>query len=195
MTLWARARRIWLLPVALCAWTLLLVLVRDDVAKVPQIAARGTFSVKLMNFVPLILCIPTMYCMSRRLIATETTAARAVAVVDRLALLLLGVSAAGLGFTLGEFLDMPTAVAGGRNTVMVLGLALLVNIWYGPFAGGAAATMFVMFSIVTGLAGDQRPYPWAVLLMESTSVVAAVVAAVSFTAGLIAMSYRRQMPG
>jgi hypothetical protein len=184
MTLWVRVRRWWLLPVALVVWIGLLLLVREQVAKLPAITLAGSPQIKLMNFVPLVICVSVAYCLGRRLLDAEVTGVRPVVTADRLMVGATGAAVVVLGYLLGEALDMPSAAAAGRNTVLLLGVTLLVRAWFGAALGAAGATLWLMANVLAGLQTPGHPYPWATLLMHSTQPFAAAVAALAFAAGL-----------
>lgn len=187
MNPWVAVRRPWIVLLGVVLYVLALVVVREGVVHAPSITVLGTAPMKLMNFVPLIVCLALVLCLDRRLGPAELTGVRRVDLADRA--LVVGAVAAllSVGLVLHTQLSMPSATAAARNSMLLIGLALLVRARFGGTVAVSAATGWLFVNLVGGLRGPQDPYPWAVLLEGWNHPWAAAVCVVIFVLGLVSL--------
>ncbi|WP_433891704.1 hypothetical protein [Streptomyces sp. CA-111067] len=185
---WAAVRRPWTVLLALAAYAGLMLVVREDVANVPSITMQGSAGVKVMNFLPLIVCLAVLHCLDRRLDAAERTGVRPVLAADRCLVLATAAVALAIGAAMSALLDMATAPAAGRNVVFLTGLALAVRAAGSTSVAGSVTAGWLFLTATTGLRAPDRPYPWAVLLQPAAEPVALAATAGVLALGLAMMS-------
>ncbi|WP_344259747.1 hypothetical protein [Streptomyces sodiiphilus] len=180
-------RRPWIILASVVLYTGLLLLVREHVVYVPSITVLGNAGMKLMNFLPLIVCLALLFCLDRRLGHAEVTGTRRVVLADRGLVLATAGAVLLVGATLHLQLGMPTATAAGRNTLFLAGLALLVRAWFGGIVAASAMTGWLFITVTAGLRAPHDPYPWGLLLEPWNNTPAAVATAITALLGLTAL--------
>ncbi|NJP99157.1 hypothetical protein [Streptomyces zingiberis] len=185
-------RRPWIVLIGVVAYTGLLLVVREQVVYVPSVTIFGSAGMKLMNFLPLLVCLALLLSLDRRLGHAELTGVRPVVRADRGLVL----AATGVVLLTGALfhlrLDMPTATAAGRNTLFLVGFALLVRARFGGTVAASATAGWLFVTVAAGLRTPQDPYPWGLLLEPWNEPVAAAATAVVALLGLVAL--RREPP-
>lgn len=193
MSLWWAVRRPWYVLAALAGYLLLVVAVREQLVHVPAVTLAGGSGVKLVVFVPLLVCVVQLLCLERRLDAAELTAVRPVVRADRAMVAVVGLAVIALGAALHKFAGVQSALASGRNVLLLLGLALLVRHLYGAVAAASAATAVLFACVLVGLRSPYDPYPWAVPLEPWDRPHAAAISMLVFVAGLAAVGRHRRL--
>lgn len=191
MTLWWAVRRPWYVALALACHLLLLMAVREQLLHLPTVTSGGGVGVKLAVFVPLLVCVVQLLVLERRLDAVEVTAVRPVVRADQAMVVAVGGTVLVLGAALHAAAGIHSALASGRNVLLLLGVALLVRHWYGVVAGVSAATALLFACVVVGRRGPDDPYPWAVPLEPWDRPHAAAASLLVFLAGLAVLGRRR----
>ncbi|MBB1244964.1 hypothetical protein GL263_15515 [Streptomyces durbertensis] len=194
MSLWVTVRRPWIVLSGVVAYLVGLLIVREQVVYVPSISVLGGAGMKLMNFLPLIVCLAVLYCLERRLSAAELTGVRPVELADRALVLVVGVMVLLAGAVLNALQNMPTAIAAGRNVLFLTGLALVVRARFGGVVAASAAAGWLFLTTMAGLRSPEDPYPWAILLEPPAHPLAAFVTAAVLMAGLASLGRERPSP-
>ncbi|MET9291824.1 hypothetical protein [Streptomyces sp. NPDC003077] len=170
-------------------YTALLLVVREHVIFMPSITVLGTAGMKLMNFLPLIVCLAVLLCLERRLGPAELTGVRRVVAADRALVLVTGGAVLLVGLAAHGWLNMPTATAAGRNVLFLTGLALLVRSRFGAAVAASVAVGWLFLTAAAGLRTPQDPYPWAVLLEPPGHLLAAVATIGMTLLGVLALGH------
>lgn len=186
---WVVARRPWIVAAGLGLYTVLLLVVRESVLRVPSLTVFGSAGVKAMNFLPLIVCVCLLHCLDRRLAPAERTAARRVRDADRLLVAATLSTVVLVGAVLHLAYAMPSATACARNTVILTGLALAARAWWGAAPAAAITVGWLLLTLACGLRTPADPYPWAVLLEPAGRPEAALAALLALAAGLWALGH------
>ncbi|KOV98520.1 hypothetical protein ADK65_22970 [Streptomyces sp. NRRL B-1140] len=186
MIWWLRQRGgLGLLPAALVAFVLSVVLTSNVVLVFPAFLGDYAVPTELSNFLCLIPSVALVVCLERRLPAMERSAvrrldARDITLVVGFALL---VSAVAMAISPLGREAMWTAA---RNNLLFCGLAL--GAW--PLLGHRATLLPVFWMIHSMFLGGRSlndPYPWVIVTEEAHVAHAAAGAAAVFLAGVLSL--------
>lgn len=189
MNPWIKVRRPWIVLAGVAAYTILLLLVREHVVYVPSVTILGNAGMKLMNFLPLIICLTLVLCLDRRLGHAELTGVRRVALADCGLVLATALTVLLVGIALHVQMGMPTATAAGRNALFLTGLALVVRARFGGTVAASAAASWLFLTVVAGLRAPHDPYPWGLLLEPWNHPPAGMATAIVTVLGLAALRH------
>jgi hypothetical protein len=183
-------RRWWLVAAAIVL--LLLVCRTAGWTAVPLPDLGGHFSaIATRYFTPLLVVLPLLYCLERRLVAAEATAAVSVGRWDAA----MAVATVALGHGAGLLVGMDVA----RNLMLLLAV-VLIGRRFGIEAAAGGACLLIMLVCASlgrtyGAAGHAVARWWAIPLYPAGSPAAWVVAAVLFAVGLRLSVKPRYHPG
>ncbi|WP_158813141.1 hypothetical protein [Streptomyces rimosus] len=192
---WARARRLWVLGMALAAFAALVAATQQGVA-VPLLSLLSAVSVpvQLLLFAPVPVVAALGWCLDNRLPEAEAIAVRSVRLTDTALAAATGVVAVAVAAVLAAAADSAAAVAAGRDTCFLVGLMLCLR----PVLGqGAVMTGPAWLAVVVffGFAPDSALYRWTIVGHPATSVPSLAVTTLTLAAGLavLARSTRRSL--
>ncbi|MDI3418040.1 hypothetical protein [Streptomyces luteolus] len=186
MIWWLRQRgALGLLPGALLAFAVSVVLTLHVVLVFPAFLGDHTMATQLSNFLCLIPSVALVVCLERRMPSVERSAvrrldARDVALVAGFALL-----ATGVAMTMAIFGPDELWTA-ARNNLLFCGFAL--GAW--PLLGHRATLLpafWMMQAMFLGGRSRNDPYPWVIVTEEPGVVHAAAGAAAVFLAGVLSL--------
>ncbi|AKG46118.1 hypothetical protein SXIM_47340 [Streptomyces xiamenensis] len=183
MMLWARARQLWLLALALPLYALGLVLLNGRRVPLPGLSGSPP-ATALALFVPLLIVLTLLHCLGKGLHGQERTGVRRTWRYDMALCAAAVAPAAPLGYRLAEWLDFPPLAATGRTLLFLCGLMLLARGLADDRAAGAVPVLWLVLITLVGYSSIGHPYPWTVLLMPPGDEVAWAVSAAVFAAGL-----------
>jgi hypothetical protein len=150
----------------------------------------GISAVPLMTFAPLITAGFVMMSISNSSGSLEETASRPVQRYDALLVTVIFFIVMSVGIIISATGVQDYAGAASRNSAGYVGLMILG--W--RFVGRNAAFIVpVGFAVVTAFVGrgpDRQPWTWAWPLEDSSSLTAAVLAAICFISGIVALLAR-----
>ncbi|MGW6602190.1 hypothetical protein [Streptomyces sp. NPDC055036] len=180
---WIKARRAHtVLPAALTAFALLVILVQDTSIILPS--TLGTSHVALSLFIPIPLTTGLMMCLESRLPAAEASGTRAVQSLDAgLAIVVMGVAVA-MSVLAGALFDLPQAGTAGRNALFLTGLMLCGRTLVGQPAVMIPVAWLVIVVLI-GFRNQNTPYPWTIIGEPLGKPHAAAGAILMFIAGII----------
>ncbi|WP_432052936.1 hypothetical protein [Streptomyces xiamenensis] len=181
--LWARARQLRLLALALALYALGLVLLNDRRVPLPGLSGSPP-ATALALFVPLLIVLTLLYCLGKGLHGQERTGVRRTWRYDMVLCVAAVAPAAPLGYRLAEWLDFPPLAATGRTLLFLCGMMLLARGLADDRAAGAVPVLWLVLITLVGYSSLGHPYPWTVLLMPPGDEVAWAVSAAVFAAGL-----------
>ncbi|MFH8594057.1 hypothetical protein [Streptomyces rimosus] len=190
---WARARRLWVLGLALVAFAALVATTQQSAA-VPLLSLLSAVSVpvQLLLFAPVPVVAALGWCLDNRLPEAETIAVRPVRLTDTALAAATGFLAVAVTLALAMASNSSAAVAVGRDTCFLVGLMLCLR----PVLGqGAVMTGPTWLAIVVffGFAPDRALYRWTIVGHPVTSAPSLAVTTLTLAAGLtvLARSTRR----
>ncbi|GAA3753240.1 hypothetical protein [Streptomyces tremellae] len=175
----ATVRRWWVVPVAIVL--LILACQGADETAVPLPDLGGHFSgIATRYFTPLLVVLPMLYCLERRLVAAEVTAAVPVSRWDGFVI----VASAALGAVAGLLVGFDIT----RNLMLLLAVALMARRFGNEAAAGGICLLIMLvtasFGRAYGTVGHAVPRWWAVPLYPAASLVSWVVTLALFALGL-----------
>ncbi|MBL3804428.1 hypothetical protein [Streptomyces sp. BRB081] len=192
--IWLKARRAHTaLPAGLLALFALVLLVQDSEMVLPSLLS-GLQGTPILLTAPVVITTALIFCLNSRLPSAEISGTRRVAALDvALTATYLLVVTVGC-MALGELLSSTEAVAVGRNSAFLVGLALCARPWAGE-AATFVPVAWVVAVLVLGFRPTGDPYPWTVTPEPVGAPHAAVAAVLVLVAGLAALySTSRKMP-
>lgn len=185
---WAKTRRLWVLGVALAAFTVLVAATQHGAAvPVLSLLAAVSVPVQLLLFAPVPVVAVLGWCLDNRLPEAEAVAVRPVRWTDTALAAATGVLAVVLTLALAAVSGSSTAVAAGRDTCFLIGLMLCLR----PVLGqGAVMTAPVWLAIVVffGFTPDRAVYPWTIVAHPATSVPSLAVTVLVLATGLTVLA-------
>lgn len=184
MTLWVKARRPVVLAAAVLVFAMVSAAVGGRLVGLPSLSGTGTTTVPLLLFVPLSVCAGVLLSLDGGAQAAEITGARPIAAYDRCLTAVTGATAVGASALAAALRDAPVAVAAGRNTLFLTGLALCVRAVWGSGVGMLIAAGWVVMVTLVGYDAYRAPRVWAVLGLPPADGAGMVLAGCCFAAGL-----------
>ncbi|GGY24149.1 hypothetical protein [Streptomyces omiyaensis] len=147
----------------LMAFALLTAVAHDQSVALPGLLGPGTSLLFLMNVVPLVITGTLTHSLAQRLPEAEDMGARSVHRYDTVLVLLTVAASTATAWSVGHLSHSAAATEAGRNTLFLVGLALLGGA-VRPQLATVAPVTWVFVTAFAGYRDFRRPWPWAVTL-------------------------------
>ncbi|MEV6356109.1 hypothetical protein [Streptomyces hydrogenans] len=175
----------------LVAFALLTALSHDQFVALPGLLGPGTSLLFLMNIVPLIITGTLTHGLAQRLPESEETGTRAVRRYDAALVSLTVAASVATAWSIGHLSHSAAATEAGRNTLFLVGLALLGGA-IRPQLASVAPVTWVFVTAFAGYRDFRRPWPWAVTLHPAGYLPTFLFCLAVFAGGLAALTRTRR---
>jgi hypothetical protein len=185
---WHRAHATPLTTAVLIATMLLVPLLGGSALPIPSLLAGMSAGIPVALVLPAVPAAFALYALNRVPRIYDTTAVRPVTRYQAGMLAATALLATTLGLGAAYAADSSMSLAAARNLLGYLGTGLIVQYLAGRVYGPLTVALVPVLCALIGFGPGGRPFLWTWPLHEASSPIAAVAAALLFTAGIAAMT-------